>query len=63
LDFDPTDDPVHGNQEKRFFHGYYDEVYCLRGEAENRIKESANGGLGLFADQIQKLTTPVKYAG
>ena len=48
LDFDPTDDPVHGNQEKRFFHGYYDEVYCLRGEAENRIKEQQ---LGLFADR------------
>jgi len=28
LDFDPTDDPVHGHQEKRFFHGYYDE-YCF----------------------------------
>jgi hypothetical protein len=28
LDFDPTDDPVHGNQEKRFFHGYYDN-YCF----------------------------------
>jgi hypothetical protein len=23
LDFDPTDDLVHGNQEKKFFHGYY----------------------------------------
>ena len=28
LDFDATDDPVHGNQEKRFFHGYYDH-YCF----------------------------------
>jgi hypothetical protein len=27
LDFDATDDPVHGNQEGRFFHGYYDN-YC-----------------------------------
>jgi Transposase DDE domain group 1 len=27
LDFDATDDPVHGRQEKRFFHGYYDH-YC-----------------------------------
>ena len=27
LDFDATDDPVHGNQEDRFFHGYYDG-YC-----------------------------------
>ncbi len=28
LDFDATDDPVHGNQEGRFFHGYYD-TYCF----------------------------------
>lgn len=28
LDFDATDDPVHGKQEGRFFHGYYDH-YCF----------------------------------
>ena len=27
LDLDATDDPIHGNQEGRFFHGYYRE-YC-----------------------------------
>ena len=27
LDFDATDDPIHGHQEGRFFHGYYDN-YC-----------------------------------
>jgi hypothetical protein len=27
LDLDATDDPIHGNQEGRFFHGYYD-CYC-----------------------------------
>jgi hypothetical protein len=27
LDLDATDDPVHGNQEGRFFHGHYD-CYC-----------------------------------
>ena len=27
LDFDATDDPVHGNQKGRFFHGY-DDGYC-----------------------------------
>lgn len=27
LDFDATDDPVHGEQERRFFHGYYGH-YC-----------------------------------
>ena len=26
LDLDATDDPVHGDQEERFFHGYYE---CL----------------------------------
>jgi hypothetical protein len=28
LDFDATDDPVHGNQVGRFFHGYYNH-YCF----------------------------------
>ncbi len=28
LDFDATDDRVHGDQEGRFFHGYYD-AYCF----------------------------------
>jgi hypothetical protein len=28
LDFDATDDPVHGRQEGRFFHGFYDQ-YCF----------------------------------
>ena len=28
LDFDATDDPVHGEQEGRFFHGYYDH-HCF----------------------------------
>ena len=27
LDLDATDDPIHGHQEGRFFHGYYD-AYC-----------------------------------
>lgn len=27
LDFDASDDPLHGRQEGRFFHGYYD-AYC-----------------------------------
>ena len=28
LDFDATDNPVHGMQEQRFFHGY-DDSYCF----------------------------------
>lgn len=29
LDFDPTDDPTHGQQEFTFFHGYYDTACYL----------------------------------
>jgi DDE family transposase len=29
LDLDATDDPIHGDQEGRFFHGYY-KCYCYR---------------------------------
>jgi hypothetical protein len=29
LDLDATDDPLHGKQEGRFFHGYYGQ-YCYR---------------------------------
>jgi hypothetical protein len=37
LDFDATDDPVHGGQEGRFFHGYYGDycylpLYCFCGD-------------------------------
>ena len=37
LDFDATDDPLHGNQEGRFFHGYYGNhcylpLYCFCGD-------------------------------
>ncbi len=34
LDFETTDDPLHGHQEERFFHSYYDAhcylpLYCF----------------------------------
>ena len=37
LDFDATDDPIHGHQLGRFFHGYYDNycylpLYCFCGD-------------------------------
>jgi Transposase DDE domain group 1 len=37
LDFDATDDPLHGNQEGRFYHGYYRDycylpLYCFCGD-------------------------------
>lgn len=56
LDFDATDDPLHGNQEERFFHGYYgqycylplyvfcgEHLLCARLRASNR--DAASGAL------------------
>lgn len=37
LDLDATDDPLHGHQEGRFFHGYYDAT------ATYRVMYSASG--------------------
>jgi len=56
LDFDATDDPLHGKQEARFFHGYHDEycylpLYVFCGEQllvsylrPSRIDESKHAG-------------------
>ena len=41
LDLDATDDPVHGHQEGRFFHGYYD---CLLLPAALRLLRPAPAG-------------------
>lgn len=54
LDFDATDDPLHGDQEGKFFHGYYKNycylpLYCFCGDiplwAELR-KSDKNGSAG-----------------
>ena len=57
LDFDATDDPLHGHREGAYFHGYYksycylplyEQFCCARGDMENRIKEQQ---LDLFSDR------------
>ena len=32
LDLDATDDPIHGHQEGRFFHGYYNSAFLCQQE-------------------------------
>ena len=64
LDLDATDDPLHGHQEGRFFHGYYDElllpaaVHLLRrafllapGCARRDQDAAAGSGRGSGADR------------
>jgi Transposase DDE domain group 1 len=50
LDLDATDDPLHGHQEGRFFHGYYD-CYCYK-QAAGRDREEQD------AERIDK--TPAR---
>ena len=47
LDLDATDDPLHGHQEGRFFHGYYDgycylplDVFCGRHLLVSKLRRS-----------------------
>src|ERR1700704_6137296 len=50
LDLDATDDPVHGEQEGRFFHGYYDcycylplYVFCGRHLLDAKLRRAGGG--------------------
>jgi len=58
LDLDATDDPLHGEQEGRFFHGYYDcycylPLYIFAGEhlpvlvAQYQLGAAVRAGIGL----------------
>jgi hypothetical protein len=74
LDFDATDDPVHGHQEGYFFHGYYDHycflplyVFCndmllvayLR-ESGQDVATHAAAILKLLVDEIRRVWPNVK---
>ena len=49
LDLDATDDPLHGHQEGRFFHGYYD-CYCVRPDgAYHQRREDPSGQTSVWS--------------
>src|ERR1700730_12425173 len=58
LDLDATDDPLHGHQEERFFHGYYDcycylplHVFCGRHLLAAKLRPSnIDGSAGAIAE-------------
>src|ERR1700739_3447605 len=70
LDLDATDDPVHGNQEGRFFHGYYDcycylplYVFCGRHLLVAKLRraslDAAGGAVGEGARVVAHIRPPV----
>ena len=58
LDIDATDDPLHGHQEERFFHGYYDGycylplyIFCGRHLLAAKLRPSnIDGSAGAIAE-------------
>jgi len=66
LDFDATDDPLHGTQEGRFFHGYYN-CYCylplyvtcgdhlLAAKLRTSNRDGADGSTELLAYLVERI--------
>jgi len=67
LDLDATDDPVHGNQEGRFFHGYYREycylpLYILCGEFVlcARLRSSNIDASAGALDEVKRIVAQIR---
>jgi hypothetical protein len=68
LDVDATDFPLHGGQEGRFFHGYYDSYllaavhFLRRSDAVARLRESnRDAAVGTLAE-IQRIVAQIRTA-
>ena len=67
LDLDATDDPLHGHQEGRFFHGYYDcycylplYVFCGRHLLAAKLRPSDIDGAAGSVDEIARIVRQIR---
>src|SRR6476469_9014319 len=67
LDLDATDDPLHGNQEGRFFHGYYDcycylplYIFCGRHLLVARLRRSNIDGAAGAIEEIARIVAQIR---
>ena len=67
LDLDATDDPLHGHQESRFFHGYYDEycylplyVFCGRHLLAAKLRPSNIDGSAGAVEEIARIVAQIR---
>jgi hypothetical protein len=67
LDFDATDDPLHGRQEGRFFHGYYGNycylpLYCFAGDVIlwAQLRTSERDGSDGTVEALEKITAAIR---
>jgi hypothetical protein len=67
LDLDATDDPLHGNQEGRFFHGYYDcycylplYVFCGRHLLAAKLRPSNIDGSAGAVEEVARIVAQIR---
>jgi hypothetical protein len=67
LDLDATDDPLHGHQEGRFFHGYYDGycylplyVFCGRHLLAAKLRRANIDASAGAADEIARIVRRIR---
>jgi hypothetical protein len=67
LDLDATDDPLHGHQEGRFFHGYYDGycylplyVFCGRHLLAAKLRRSNIDASAGSIEQVERIVRQVR---
>jgi hypothetical protein len=69
LDLDATDDPLHGEQEGRFFHGYYDcycylplYVFCGRHLLAAKLRRSNIDGAAGAVEEVARIVGQLRQA-
>jgi len=67
LDLDATDDPVHGDQEGRFFHGYYDGycylplyIFCGRHLLAAKLRRSNIDASAGSVEQVARIVARIR---
>ena len=67
LDLDATDDPLHGHQEGRFFHGYYDGycylplyIFCGRHLLCAKLREANQDGSAGALEEIERIVGQIR---
>jgi hypothetical protein len=67
LDLDATDDPLHGHQEGRFFHGYYDcycylplYVFCGRHLLAAKLRQSNIDASAGAVEEVERIVTQIR---
>jgi hypothetical protein len=69
LDLDATDDPVHGHQEGRFFHGYYNSycylplyIFCGRHLLAAKLRRSNIDAAAGTVEEIERIIGQIRKA-